>query len=66
MVIQSNMSPKAIISVWKETSQIFIKYNISINDLTLEEAVNAERLERLIKELNQVIGSSETTCVEGG
>lgn len=66
MVIQSNMPLKAIISVWEETREVFIKYNIPINDLSLEAAVDPEHLEELIGELNKVVGSSENTCVQGG
>ncbi|MFC4559712.1 hypothetical protein ACFO3D_16110 [Virgibacillus kekensis] len=66
MVIQSNMSPSAIIEVWSETEEIFSKYNIPITKHTLETLVGTEILPSLLQELNSVVGSSTATCIEGG
>lgn len=67
MVIQSNMSPKAIISVWEETVAVFEKYGIAVgSDHSLEELVNKEKLEELLSKLNLIIGSTDRTCIGGG
>jgi hypothetical protein len=66
MVIQSNMSPKAIIDVWEATTDIFKKYNIPITNLSLETFLISQELLLLLKELNSTVGSSTITCIEGG
>jgi hypothetical protein len=66
MVIQSNMSPKAIIDVWEATTDIFKKYNIPITNLSLETFLKSQELLLLLKELNSTVGSSTITCIEGG
>jgi hypothetical protein len=66
MVIQSNMSPKAIVEVWEITAPIFVKFNVSLTEETLESIVRAEILQNLLIELNAAVGSSTVTCVEGG
>jgi hypothetical protein len=66
MVIQSNMSPKAIIDVWEATTDIFKKYNIPITYQTLETFLKSQELLLLLKELNSTVGSSTITCIEGG
>jgi hypothetical protein len=66
MVIQSNMSPKAIIDVWEATTDIFKKYNIPITNQTLETFLKSQELLLLLKELNSTVGSSTITCIEGG
>lgn len=66
MVIQSNMSPEAIVDVWKETEGVFQKYNVLITKQTLETLVENELLILLLHELNSVVGSSTATCIEGG
>lgn len=48
MVIQSNMSPKAIVEVWKNTAPIFMKFNVP---LTLESIIESEILPNLLIEL---------------
>ncbi len=66
MVIQSNMTSKAISEVWEETLEIFQKYNVPITEKTLHVLVNDKILQVLLTELNKVVGSSNTTCIEGG
>lgn len=66
MVIQSNMSPKAIVEVWENTAPIFMKFNISLIDKTLESMIESEILPNLLIELNNTVGSSSTTCIGGG
>lgn len=66
MVIQSNMSPEAIIEVWGETAAILIKYNVPLTKETLETVVESDILPSLLQELNLVVGSSTATCIEGG
>jgi hypothetical protein len=66
MVIQSNMSPKAIVEVWEITAPIFVKFNVPLTDRTLECIIDSEVIPNLLFELNAAIGSSTATCVEGG
>lgn len=66
MVIQSNMSPEAIVDVWKETEDVFQKYNVLITKQSLKTLVENELLILLLNELNSVVGSSTATCIEGG
>ncbi|MBS4171831.1 hypothetical protein [Bacillus sp. FJAT-49736] len=66
MVIQSNMTSKAIREIWEETSEVFQKYNVPIIEKALQELVNDNILHLLITELNKVVGSSNATCIEGG
>ncbi|MEB1807390.1 MAG: hypothetical protein LPK26_08820 [Bacillaceae bacterium] len=66
MVIKSNMSPKAIIGVWKETTNVFQKYKVPLTKQPLETLVEGELLLSLVQELNSVVGSSTATCIEGG
>jgi hypothetical protein len=66
MVIQSNMSPKAIVEVWGVTETIFKKYNIPLSNQTLETLLENQELFHLIQELNTTVGSSTVTCIKGG
>ena len=66
MVIQSNMTSKAISEVWVETLEVFQKYNVPITEKTLQVLVNDKILQVLLTELNKVVGSSTATCIEGG
>jgi hypothetical protein len=66
MVIQTNMSPKSIVSVWGETATVFKEFNVSLSDSPLEDLLQGEALTNLLTELNKVVGSSSATCVEGG
>lgn len=66
MVIQSNMSPEAIVDVWRETGDVFKKHNVPLTKQPLEALVESELLPSLLQELNSVVGSSTTTCIEGG
>ncbi|MCH6265882.1 hypothetical protein [Neobacillus citreus] len=65
MVVQSNMSPKAIIKVWEITLPIFAKYNVPLTNKTLEITIDFEILPNLLTELNVAVGSSSATCIEG-
>lgn len=66
MVIQSNMSPIAIVEVWGETKLVFTKYKVPLIKQTLEKLVDIETLPLLLKELNSIVGSSNDTCIDGG
>jgi hypothetical protein len=66
LVIQSNMSAKAVVEVWKDTLVIFEKYNVPLTEKSLESSVNPDALTTLLKELNAIVGSSAVTCIEGG
>jgi hypothetical protein len=66
MVIQSNMSSKAIVEVWENTVDTFIKYNVTISEKTLDTLVHDSILPALLSELNFVVGSSSATCIGGG
>lgn len=66
MVIQGNMSPEVIVEVWKITVDIFKKFNIPLTKQTLEALVEEEQLTSLLEELNSAVGSSTSTCIEGG
>lgn len=50
MVIQANMSPKAIVEVWENTKEIFEIYNIPLSSITFHELVDGDILrERIVK-----------------
>ncbi|SEM11468.1 hypothetical protein SAMN05192533_10162 [Mesobacillus persicus] len=66
MVIQSNMSSKAIIEIWGTTIDVFKKFNVPIAGDPLKTLVDDDKLPEILKELNQTIGSSSVTCTEGG
>ncbi|WP_019156613.1 hypothetical protein [Robertmurraya massiliosenegalensis] len=66
MVIQSNMSPKAIVEVWENTAPLFVKFNVPLTDMTLESIMDPKILPNLLIELNAAVGSSTATCIEGG
>jgi hypothetical protein len=66
MVIQSNMTSKAITQVWEDTVEVFLKYNVPITEKALHVLVNNNILQVLLTELNNVVGSSNATCIEGG
>ncbi|MCG1139878.1 hypothetical protein K4T90_11625 [Staphylococcus epidermidis] len=67
MVIQANMSPKAVVEVWETTAPIFVKFNVPLSEKSLEIIVEeADTLTDLLTELNAVVGSSSATCIEGG
>jgi hypothetical protein len=60
------MSSKAIVQVWENTVDTFVKYNVPISEKTLEALVNGSVLPDLLTELNVVVGSSSATCIVGG
>ncbi|MBS4190451.1 hypothetical protein KHA94_09640 [Bacillus sp. FJAT-49705] len=66
MVIQPNMSPVSIVEAWEKTRKVFEKHNVPITTILLQDSIHPEILTELLKELNESIGSSETTCIEGG
>lgn len=66
MVIQSNMSPGAIVAVWEDTAVVFKKYHVPTSRQALETLVDSDILTALLQELNSVVGSSIATCIEGG
>jgi hypothetical protein len=66
MVIQPNMTSKAIVEVWKITKQIFENHNIDLSENSLETVIQGADLTSILRELNNVIGSSNSTCIKGG
>ncbi|MFP5108638.1 hypothetical protein ACSU6B_17965 [Neobacillus sp. C211] len=66
MVIQSNMTSKAITDVWGDTVEVFQKYNIPIKNIALQVLITENTLQVLLIELNNVGGSSSVTCIKGG
>ncbi|OCA85808.1 hypothetical protein A8F94_13125 [Bacillus sp. FJAT-27225] len=66
MVIQTTMSPQAIVEVWELTIGIFRNHQIPLSTLPLEELAEGKQLHLLLKELNSAVGSFEATCIEGG
>lgn len=66
MVIQPNMSPRAIVETWEQTRAIFEKYHVPITKILLQDSIQSNTLPELLKELNAFIGSSNSTCIEGG
>jgi hypothetical protein len=61
------MSPKAIVEVWEYTKSIFNKFNISLSSKkALETLVTKDILPILLTELNNSVGSTRATCIEGG
>ena len=66
MVIQSNMSPKAIVEAWKVTVTIFKKHNVPLTEQAMETFIESDILNNLLLELNNIVGSSNATCIEGG
>lgn len=65
-VIQSNMSPIAIVDVWENTEPVFVKFNVPLTETTLETTIDTDILHKLLIELNAVVVSSTDTCIEGG
>lgn len=67
MVIQAYMKVSDIVNSWEETKQVFIRYNISLqNQSSLKELLSESSLQHLLTDLNQAVGSSEVTCIPGG
>ncbi|WP_309863645.1 hypothetical protein [Bacillus sp. SLBN-46] len=60
------MSSKSIVEVWENTVDTFKKYNVPISEKTLDTLVQDSSLPALLSELNNVVGSSSATCIEGG
>ncbi|MDF2791658.1 MAG: hypothetical protein K0S80_4760 [Neobacillus sp.] len=62
MVIQSNMSPKAIVEVWEDTEPVLKKYNVPLlTERALETTIDAAILPKLLNELNFVVGNEGWT-----
>jgi hypothetical protein len=67
MVIQPNMSVVDIVKVWQDTSEVFERFNISLNNgEKLHSVVNERTLTILLDELNRRVNSSKITCIKGG
>ncbi|MFZ3579485.1 hypothetical protein [Virgibacillus sp. DJP39] len=66
MVIQENMTPKEIVDTWEQTAEVFNQFSIPLVHDSLGSFMEEGILEKLLQELNQVVGSSSVTCVEGG
>ncbi|GAA0322736.1 hypothetical protein GCM10008967_11560 [Bacillus carboniphilus] len=66
MVIQKNMSPKAIVGIWEQTGKVFEKFRVPLNEEKLEDLLSPEHLASILFELNHLVGSSKGTCIEGG
>lgn len=48
MVIQSNMTSKAITEVWEDTVEVLLKYNVPITDKALQVLVADNTLQVLL------------------
>jgi hypothetical protein len=66
MVIQTNMSPKSIVQTWEITATIFQKYSVPLVEQSLETILMNPALDTLVEELNEAVGSSSSTCIDGG
>ncbi|WP_134704920.1 hypothetical protein [Ammoniphilus sp. YIM 78166] len=67
MVITKDMPVSGIANSWDKTKEVFKKYDVPVNsNMALKEILQGELLDLLISDLNKVIGSSRTTCIEGG
>ncbi|WP_019412480.1 hypothetical protein [Paenisporosarcina sp. TG20] len=66
MVIQADMSPLTIVKDWKNTENVFKKYNLPITDTTLVTLVKEDVLTILLQELNDNVSNLTEACVEGG
>lgn len=66
LVIQSKMSPKAIAEAWENTKDVFHEYNVPISGKSLETLVDKDILDSLLSDLNNTVGSTTATCIEGG
>ncbi|MFD5853533.1 MULTISPECIES: hypothetical protein [Cytobacillus] len=60
------MSAKAVVEVWEVTATIFKKHNIPLTEIAMEIFIEPDTLAKLLNELNKVVGSSTTTCINGG
>lgn len=61
IVIQENMTLKAIVNAWLHTKEVFDQYYVSINDRHLQELLDEEALIVILKVLNHAVGSSTDT-----
>ncbi|WP_282155990.1 hypothetical protein [Cytobacillus gottheilii] len=60
------MSPKAIVEVWENTATVFEEHNVPLSENSLETLFKADTLNSILAKLNEIVGSSTTTCIEGG
>lgn len=67
MVIQPNMTVSEIYRIWVQTEEVFLRYGLQPSlQGTLKELVPDSLLKELLFDLNQAVGSSGGTCIEGG
>lgn len=67
MVITKEMPISGIANSWAATKDVFKKFDIPVSsNKALKEHLQDEDLDLLISYLNNTIGSSEVTCIEGG
>lgn len=67
MVITQEMPVSGIVNSWDQSREVFDKYGIPVDsNKTLKEHLQGDQLKSIIPELNQIIGSSGATCIEGG
>ncbi|ADH98318.1 hypothetical protein Bsel_3008 [[Bacillus] selenitireducens MLS10] len=67
MVITALMPVSGIVASWPETKPVILHFGIPHeSNKALQEHTSGEDLAQLISELNEVIGSSNITCVNGG
>ncbi|MFB4165320.1 hypothetical protein ACE1TI_16295 [Alteribacillus sp. JSM 102045] len=67
MIIQENMHISEIVKVWPETIKIFEDYHIPVDsNRKLEDLVDRVKVRDVLSDLNQLLGSSQATCIEGG
>lgn len=67
MVIQSTMSPSEILQIWPRSKSVLERYGISpTSQRMIAEEVPEEKVPHLLRDLNEAVGSTATTCTAGG
>lgn len=67
MVVQPNMPVAGIIEAWETTREVFESFRIDTETTkSLNEVASDDTLEKLVKAINEKIGSTTATCIEGG
>lgn len=67
MVIQAYMTVCEVVRTWPETRGVFESYGIDPDSCSaIDEVVDSVTTGLLVRDLNQAVGSSAATCVEGG
>jgi hypothetical protein len=67
VVVTEDMPISGIVDSWNETKEVFKIHQIpEDSNKALKEFLSGDQLQQVISQLNEVIGSSESTCIEGG